>query len=1404
MFSKHQFESHLVIDQARLLKEPHHSLMSRGGSTFASLRHIRGDGLLARYYQRRLMRKWANLCIVSVAIRIAGRCFLNLARVGERFGVQVKQVSMSDLFDPYHKWLGIARKDQPPHHYRLLGVEPFEEDLQVIEGAADRQAGYLRRYQSGEHAAECQKLLNEVARARLCLLKPQSKAAYDRSLRQQLDASAEFSDADFDDSEAADPDVAQGTHRSLNQTGRGGWPDSWVIPAVIGGVLLVVVAGGWLVMQGGGDRPPAPVVPIAKSQPEQPQVADLAKIPEQPAKLPVTEPQDVAFPQGMQLANKAAVKVAATAPSSVVERGQTVNVLPLLKPDDVGAGNWQIEPNRLVVDGMQQDAQIGLPVDVPSEYTVHVQGVRQPTPGSALNTIGVILPLGEQRALYAVDVSAVEGISGLQFVDGRDWSQNETTVSGFLTEPGKPFELDVIVHRDGIEARVGGRTVMDWQGDLNRLTLSDDWNKAPSNRPALVSAAKCEFSQLTVGPPLPRKPLPGTDLQPGQSVELLPLVDLQQDVWAGKPARIGNLVRTDTSFFCKFTVPFAVPKEYSLVVEFETELPAKEFMIGFPFQAGQGTTTFGNNMGESNYLFVDRAWTQFVPEHFVRRRFIHEPRTKLEYLVRHNHVQVKNGDDTIFDWRGDPRRFMADPGWTTPGNRIAIGTHEVVYTFHSIKLTRLAETKPPFESPRVPQDGDLLALVDAARDTVLGVWQVQAGQLTSTAHIENAIRFPARLPANFEFRLVVERKTGDDLVEVTIPVKGVPVIVAIDGYRGTAGGIEFRDGLRYDHNKLLFKYEGHRLPLGEMAVIQGRVKDRRLTLEINGNKYLDLDVPHAQSGTPEVLRPGWLTPEERLQLTLWTGSSLTVWESRFRPLVGESPKFPKLDLVALKSRVSTNSGKPDTKPPPAVPAAPGRTDRRAVPTDAERDAALAQLQERYSKEFAAARSVFTAYQSLCTQLEKLASTDGGDGATKYAALLLARDLYVRWETVKSAVTVADVICAEFAVDRLEFKSDLSKELATKVKGQRESKETLDATLPLIEEAIDVEQYELASELATLCIPLAVRVKDLAIRGEIGDLKKTAEACEKERTAANAAREALAQNRNDGDSRLKLGRWLCLRKGQWEEGLPHLAESSDSKLKNLAVRDLRSSTHPSGMIQAGISWMMYAKNEKGSAATEFAGRGLYWLQKALPIATGSEKTRVEQLMENCLEIRDKNLPIVNHNVLLDVVEQRADRGSFERSKETPQRHGQPFESLSQPTGILVGVNFAIGEYEGQPVVQALQPIYITRRGPVKGPWHGASNVQGNRIVEVRARQGYAINGFYSQTGGVLDNTQVSFARVSRGGLNARQTYLSPVYGLPRKPEPDPLYSITTPNQPIIGLFGHTDNWLGGLGVIAIKQ
>lgn len=93
---------------------------------------------------------------------------------------------MSEQFDPYLKWLGIFPKDQPPNFYRLLGIDLFVDDPDVIENAAHRQMSHVRTFGIGEHSALSQKLLNEIATAKVTLLVPAKKEVYDRELRSQL------------------------------------------------------------------------------------------------------------------------------------------------------------------------------------------------------------------------------------------------------------------------------------------------------------------------------------------------------------------------------------------------------------------------------------------------------------------------------------------------------------------------------------------------------------------------------------------------------------------------------------------------------------------------------------------------------------------------------------------------------------------------------------------------------------------------------------------------------------------------------------------------------------------------------------------------------------------------------------------------------------------------------------------------------------------------------------------------------------------------------------------------------------------------------------------------------------------------------------------------------------------
>lgn len=90
---------------------------------------------------------------------------------------------MSEPFDPYYTWLGIPREEQPPDYYRLLAVRRFENNPEVITNALQARETLVRSFESGPRAEVARQMLNELTKARKCLLHLDSKGAYDRDLR---------------------------------------------------------------------------------------------------------------------------------------------------------------------------------------------------------------------------------------------------------------------------------------------------------------------------------------------------------------------------------------------------------------------------------------------------------------------------------------------------------------------------------------------------------------------------------------------------------------------------------------------------------------------------------------------------------------------------------------------------------------------------------------------------------------------------------------------------------------------------------------------------------------------------------------------------------------------------------------------------------------------------------------------------------------------------------------------------------------------------------------------------------------------------------------------------------------------------------------------------------------------
>ncbi len=83
--------------------------------------------------------------------------------------------------DVYKDWLGIPEGPRPPGHYELLRVVQFEDDEEKIRAHYRKLNAHVRKYASGQYSVQSQDLLNELAKAMLCLTDPIRKREYDES-----------------------------------------------------------------------------------------------------------------------------------------------------------------------------------------------------------------------------------------------------------------------------------------------------------------------------------------------------------------------------------------------------------------------------------------------------------------------------------------------------------------------------------------------------------------------------------------------------------------------------------------------------------------------------------------------------------------------------------------------------------------------------------------------------------------------------------------------------------------------------------------------------------------------------------------------------------------------------------------------------------------------------------------------------------------------------------------------------------------------------------------------------------------------------------------------------------------------------------------------------------------------
>ncbi len=293
--------------------------------------------------------------------------------------------------------------------------------------------------------------------------------------------------------------------------------------------------------------------------------------------------------------------------------------------------------------------------------------------------------------------------------------------------------------------------------------------------------------------------------------------------------------------------------------------------------------------------------------------------------------------------------------------------------------------------------------------------------------------------------------------------------------------------------------------------------------------------------------------------------------------------------------------------PPEPPPAPVK--KLPVPEAAKQTAAEKLIRDLFRKDYLAAKRPADKL-TLAAKLMQQAEETKDDPAARFVLLREARDLASQAGDVSVALTAAEETIRGYEVEPLPLKLATLTAVGKITTTAAANKELAEAVLRVLDEALVDDQFDTAAKLLAVAEPAARGAMSTALVNKVQARIKDLDDLKQEAGAAQGAAETLRRKPDDPLANLVAGKYLCFRKGKWEQGLPLLARGDDA-LAKLAKKDLAGPTEAAAQAEVGDGWWSLAEAMHGGAEITIKGRANFWYQQALPGVTGFTQTRIDQ-------------------------------------------------------------------------------------------------------------------------------------------------------------------------------------------------
>ncbi len=319
-----------------------------------------------------------------------------------------------------------------------------------------------------------------------------------------------------------------------------------------------------------------------------------------------------------------------------------------------------------------------------------------------------------------------------------------------------------------------------------------------------------------------------------------------------------------------------------------------------------------------------------------------------------------------------------------------------------------------------------------------------------------------------------------------------------------------------------------------------------------------------------------------------------------------SVTLPLLTAMAAISIYAQNTGIP----------AEGvlKAERISIPAATELKAGQKKVRDLFAGDFKAAKLPAQKWQ-LATKLAKEAEATTADSESEYALSMEAVGLFVGVGDALSAFRAIDELSLTFDLDPIAVKVDLLQKAGKEAKAAALKRMLALVGLKLAGDAADVEQYEAAKEVAALSLQLAKPSRDSSVLKRAIEQQARFADLHKQWSAVVDARKTLSTDPVNIEANEIVGKYLCLVRQQWDEGLPHLKQGADQELKLAAAADLATTPDAKSRGETAENWWLIAESKKAAEKQQILSRVAYWLELAIPELSSLSKATAEKRLDS---------------------------------------------------------------------------------------------------------------------------------------------------------------------------------------------